>query len=489
MIKNYDITSTDKNVYTEYNQIAAQQGLTQAQQYIQNNNYIEYALVAAYFNEILEVISSGDNNLQEFHWNEVLKYIGVPPAQWVRGYNYVIGDKVFLNSELDSQIYLCIKNINNSTNVNNQKYWLKISNYYTVDSLSYIYQQWIDRFKVIGNPEWVSTTTYYKNDRVSNSGNTYICIDNNENGTTAPLTDNTAWLKLELQGLKGTDSLGLVYGGQWVEGQNYDKNTLIIYNNGINELYVSLVNITETTVVPSESTEWLRVSSNPSSNLYIYPFFAYFSEPVAFWNDGSPMNRLVWHINKREFEYVTDNWEDGQIAWVTENQIQTIPVINVTIQDTRYQNYITVNIGTSYIDSITHTVKYVLNLTCPPYVFDATQVCNPPGTSIGYNLKVSLVGGPTVTFDNYQTQPLFPLVNCKYLIELQLNEAHTQVTGINNYQFVELPENSYVLCTMQANLSKNYVSSNWRFGNTSNTTYLNTILNSYYTYYAITTTW
>lgn len=486
MKKNYDFSSSNINIYKEYNNLLEQQNLAQAQDYIKNNNLYEFALGSWCFEDILNIILYSNQSLEDFQFQQILSYIGIPPTLWIPGNNYKVGDKVYQFSDLDTEIYFCIKNINNSSNLNNQNYWLKTSNYYTKDSLIYIYQSWIDKLQNYDYPKWSEFQVYYKNNVVYEDKTTYICITSNLQGTQAVLSDTTQWLPLDIQGIRGINSVGIKYKSSWISGYEYSKNDMVSYTlDNETALYIASQNIEDVNTPPSVSTEWKLGLSKLVNKLISYPMNTSFEDSIGFWYDDSVIV-MGWHIKGKIFLYNTEKWNNGNIDWIDSNLIINYPLINYNIDSSLINNNINIDATNINIDAINHKLSFVLFIESPSNIVEGVTYCDWPSPFIGGNLIVKF-NEKYFDCSNYQTELLFPLINIQYLLEFDLSNDNQSIMELNNYKFVEIPQYHYIKCAPQSNISSNTVYSDWKISGTptSNTTYLNTLLNNFYKYFSL----
>ncbi len=280
----HDPSLTQKDAPSTYRS-AYENNVDVAHQLVTTNNWDSLALKADNVNPAIEALyQPTSNDLQTKQFKDILGKIGTSPIQWVSGGNYIAGQRVYITSSLDNNVYLCIQNITNSTNINNTNYWLKTLNYYTIDSLEYIYQQWIDRLKKQVYPLWSSGTIYYKNDIVNCASDNCIalCITKSLSGTTSPVTDTNNWVQLNLQGKQGEPAMGISYKGYWSNGETYIVKDMVIYQtNRAIGLYVANTNITSPNTPPNLSTQWTLVFEHkipqipiviPSPSSFDYPY-------------------------------------------------------------------------------------------------------------------------------------------------------------------------------------------------------------------------
>lgn len=266
MNKIYDNNLYQKNVYKEYVE-QYDHSVQTGHDYIFNNDLQSLAFSSDKINQLLEIIYLNDSGLEEVHTDLILKYIGLPPIKWVKNSSYKIGDVVYLQDVLDSKIYICIRNIDVSVNVHNTDFWQETNNYYSTQSLQYLYQVWINRLKLITYPLWEPDKLYYKNDIVSTPEEyRALCITTNLNGTTNDLTTED-WLIFDLTGSDGTLSLGVSYKGDWIEGTTYSAKDMVRYVQGSKQiLYIARNNIISSSP-PEEGDQWMKVVETVSSRI------------------------------------------------------------------------------------------------------------------------------------------------------------------------------------------------------------------------------
>lgn len=301
MNKIYDFNIMQRNEFSHYEQLYSN-SVTQAQNYISNNNLQENALLSDNINQLLQPVSG----LQNSYTDKILKYIGLPPIQWVMHSKYKIGDIVYINNIDDSILYYCIKNIDNSINLANTQYWQPIQNYYNNDnSLNKLFQFWIDNFKIQNYPLWDSSKIYYKNDIVNTNDNyRAICITTNIQGTTQPL-ESEDWIVFDLTGQDGSLSLGVDYQGEWISNFSYEAKVMVKYTTGGNtSLYISKENIDNSTVSPSEDTRWEKIYS--SSQAYI----PVVTQLPANLNSLPSVFCQIIHDEVNNYFYVSFNYKD-----------------------------------------------------------------------------------------------------------------------------------------------------------------------------------
>lgn len=243
-----------------------------AHQLVADNQWGSLALKSDNINQILDAIynptpqSIGlENQLVDSLFNP----LGTPPVKWQSGSNYSMGQRVYVEdasipeSNLREDVYLCIRNVTNSTNLNNATYWLKTQNYYSKSSLFYIFQQWVDRLG-IADSVWTAGTTYYKNDMVwdANKQNIGLCITQSAQGTTAPLTDTANWVMFDLLGDIGAPAMGVVFKNFWSTNVSYSAKDMVIYQTPTMVcLYVANADVSPSENPPDTNSKWAQVST------------------------------------------------------------------------------------------------------------------------------------------------------------------------------------------------------------------------------------
>lgn len=468
MNKTYDPNIQQKDVYVQYNNTYQSKSVEEAQDFIVNNNYIELALYSQYFNDLIQI----ENELQSFNFNEVFRYISLPPIKWVKGNNYQVGDKVFLNTPLDTQIYFCKKNVTNSVDVKNKDYWIITTNYYTVDNLTYIFQQWINRLQIYDYPQWDSSVTYFKNNIVINNFNVYICITKSPQGTTANLEDTNNWLLLDIRGLKGINSTGISYKGIWSAGTQYNINDMVVYkNNNVDSVFILISEENDLQTPPPSSNNWKQGVVVDSVPLSIYDDEYTFSEVMAFWKIITTLNinsgQLIWNVSQDNFIY------NKSINWIKSSSITGVPVVSINIdesQDDYWFNRSIVQLNNiSYQDGI---YQFVINVTQPSKLFSLYQICNfdYPITYWGMDLYIN---GVRMILDE-----IFPLNNCKYLLTIQQDPYE-----LIDMKIVELPINSYYKCSLAGYMTNTYttfISSDNQIPFSGTAVNLSTLLTNFY---------
>lgn len=310
-----DPTLSQKDVTSTY-QETFDRGVAGAHNLVSRNKWDNLALKSSNINPILEAIyKTNGSDLQEGQFEEIMGNIGLPPLKWVSGSSYTAGQRVYLTDPTDPEVYICIKNISYSSNVNNTQYWLKTPNYYTSNSLEYVFQSWIDNLKESEAPEWQADKTYYKNDLVSYTEGeivyTGLCITTAINGTTADIKDSNNWLLLNLMGDFGNKPLGIYFKGEWDTNIGYSLKDMVIYKmNGTTQLYVANTTVPSNEPSPDKNSKWtmcfeveeskIIIMTNPPDG-FDYPYSGMF-----IYREGDIGTLYTPQLNLFDTKYLTD---------------------------------------------------------------------------------------------------------------------------------------------------------------------------------------
>lgn len=244
----------------------------EAHQLVTTNNWQALALNSANINQIITALySQTEEDLQSLQFKDILGQIGIAPIKNNSSLSFTKGQRIYINSELDAEVYLAIQNVPTGISYTNTKYWEKVPNYYTESSLQYIYQQWIDRLKIQDYPIWETGTTYYKNNIVicPDESCIAICINTDSEGTTAPVTDSGQWIQFSLKGDIGAPSLNVKYRGTWDSSTTYMAKDMVLYevnrnvqssiNNDSYQLFVATETVNVNESAPNQNTKWVSV--------------------------------------------------------------------------------------------------------------------------------------------------------------------------------------------------------------------------------------